>query len=271
MIVASGTDKVLFGMSLPKNTTLNGINAQIRAGVQEDVIQGAATQFGIEGWIIPVVDPDAGASFQLLFDQFVPKDTDAQTMDLDTVAADATPFYEPGEVDLTMFLDVGLKPEKVFGRYDMVTVADPGAWKYADTETPFSKEWRPSILVNVRVKKKYRIRQPSVLLFGFASPDTEDTTSTIENALLENEWGRVQYMGETLRRAHLGLLGVVETGAETPWEDAVTLLQKHLEPDVFEENAGTWKEVDWIVWSRAKIDHSVPGFLRPGIISTGRG
>ena len=67
------------------------------------------------------------------------------------------------------------------------------------------------------------------------------------------------------------LKGVVtEAGAETPWEEATRLLQKHLEPDPFEETAGEWSGTNWDYTARCIMDHSVVGRLEGVQVTSGR-
>ena len=45
----------------------------------------------VEGWILPVLDPDAGSSFDTLLDTLVPKDTDVEVIDLKLVPSKLPP------------------------------------------------------------------------------------------------------------------------------------------------------------------------------------
>lgn len=256
-------------MTLPSDSVLHDIKGEIHILEDQDLNVNAATFYGLEGYILPLLDPDAGISFETLWDNLVPKDTDVQAIDLDTGAADTTPFFEPGESDWAQVLDIGMRPEKIYGRYKMLTGLNAHI-KVKDTETPFSLEARHGDLVRLRVKKRYRVRQPSVVVFGIASPALDDTTANVETALGENELGRVKYARQMLEMAMMDLLGLTETGAETPWEEATDLLQRHLEPDVFEETATRWTSPQFSVFSDVKFDHSVVGSLSVKQLSTGR-
>ena len=107
----------------------------------------------------------------------MPKDTDSQTLDLDTVAADTTPFFEPGEADWSQVMDVGVRPEKLYGRYKMVSFMN-ASFKGRDNETPFALEFRFGDIVNMRVRRRLRVRQPTVLVCAMASPAMDDTNSS---------------------------------------------------------------------------------------------
>lgn len=248
---------------------MNRITAKVSVngtGAQVDIDR--ALGYAVEGYILPVFDPDTFLTYDSLWNRLVPKDTDVQAMDLDTTAGDATPFWEPGEADWSKVLRIGLQPEKIYGRKRLLTYATSPA-KVIDTATPFLPGFIPADSFKIDIKKNFFVEQPSVIVFAFASPTFDDTTTTAEGTLLEDEWGRVKYMGEVLKKAHMDLLGITESTAETPWEEATDLMQKHLQPDVFEETAAAFGNATFNVFTEAIIDHSVVGELGKVAISLG--
>jgi len=265
---AVGSDQVVVGLALPSESTINDISIDLR--VQTGVVDvRVISLMAVEGWIIPVLDPDAGASYQTLWDILVPKDTDVEVIDLDVGAVDATPFYEPGEPDFTEIIDAGLRPQRIYHRNEMLTLHNALlAWH--DTITPFGEDMVAGVRLNIRIRQKYRIAQPSILMFAVANPSMDDTTTTQPLQPSEDEWGQTKYIGHVLERAMLHLFGVTEAGAETPWEEATALLKKHLEPDVFEETAGRFGGSALEVVAKAMVDHSVVGRLDTQTITTGR-
>ncbi len=266
-----GTDEVMFGLSLPSDTVIHDIRAKISiTNTLEHSIQQAC-RYAVEGWILPVHDPDAASTFDTLWDTLVPKDTDVQTLDLDTGAADSTPFFEPGEADWSDLFDVGLRPERIYHRQKILTLPNGGSiFTHQDVETPFTVIWIPGDSIRIHIRRRLRVRQPSVVLFAIAAPQTDDTTTVQESALAEAEWGQVKYMEHVLERAMLHVLGVVETGAETPWEEATAIIQKHLDPDVREDSAGRFTASSYEFVFEAMVDHSVVGTLEKHAVSTGR-
>lgn len=269
-IVSGGSDQVLFGISLPSDTVIHDIRARVSLVSDAFMAMGKIVPYAIEGWILPVLDPDSGITYDTLWDTLVPKDTDVQTMDLDTGAADATPFYEPGEADWTSLFDVGLRPERLYHRHRFITATSRGVIIMKDSETPFLPLFVPGDDFVIHIGRRLRVRQPSALVFAAAMPSTDDTTSTLQGILGETEWPQVKYMSHVLERALLHVLGVVEAGAETPWEEATALLQKHLDPDVFEELAAKFTAANIDFFVEAMIDHSVVGALGKAALTTGR-
>ncbi len=263
--VAPGEDQVLFGISLPSGSRINNVSANVHVVSNAIMPRTQVGMFAIEGYILPVIDPDAGADLETIWDTLVPKDDDVDTIDLDTGAADTQPFFEPGESSMAEVLDVGFQPEKVYSTRRMMSFANAGMRQ----EDASILEFAPAAVINIRVRKNYAIRNPSVLVFSLASPDLLDTTTVLEKAAEQNEWPRLKYMEVVLEQALMKFMGLVEAGAETPWEEAATLLRKHLEPDVYEENAGSWFGQSWYCFTDAVIDHSVEGTMGKLQLGTG--
>lgn len=267
--VQAGSDEVLFGISLPGESRLNSVRAKIN--INSNLITGLITghMYAVEGWILPVLDPDLADTYEDIFDALVPKDTDVDTLDLDTTALDITPFYEPGEADLNSLFRAGLQPERIYHRHALVTLTSPHASIFLGVTSADVEQWIPADNFYINVEKNYYIENPSVLVFALASPSLDDTTTTLPTALAENEWPRLKYIGDTLHQAMMDVFGLTEAGAESPWEEATALLRKHLEPDLLEESAGQFAASTWQVFTQAVINMSVVGELATGAITTG--
>ena len=266
--IGSG-DQVLFGISLPSDTVVNNVRVRVKLGTEGTLREFQACMYGVQGYILPVLDPDAAATYEDIWDALVPKETDVQTMDLDTSALDVTPFFEPGEADWSRIMDVGLRPQRIYNRVRMLHLSDSAMFSYQDNQTPFEVRWLAGDSFQMEVNRRIRVKQPSCLVFAIASPSMDDTTAVVSKALSENQWARVKYVGDTLHQALMDLFGITEAGAETPWEEATDLLQAHLEPDLYEEVAASYLAVTYRVYTDAVIDHSVKGELGLGAISLG--
>lgn len=272
-LLASSTDEVLFGISLPSDTVIHDIRFNIAIlpdAPGPEIPADQVLPYAAEMWILPIDDPDATADFDDIWDTLVPKDSDVQVLDLDAETADATVFYEPGEADFSAIFDVGLRPERLYHKHGVLSINNTMGMRWPDSQTPFAPKWQPGKEWSHHDGKRYRIRQPSVLLVGVGIPANDDHTSTVEAPLAENEWGRVKYMGDTLKFALMDVLGITEAGAETPWEEATDLIQKHLDPDMMEETDGFWSTTALNFYGELTVDHSVTGELGVGFITTGR-
>lgn len=230
---------------------------------------GTIASYAVEAWILPLIDPDSAPVYSTIMDQLVPKDTDVQSMDLDTVAADATPFWEPGEADWSKLIPIGFQPERIYHRHRHISFGTRNTG-FSIKPTGEINQWWPTDSFDIRIRKNYFIENPSVMILGFSNPSNDDTDAVeAATALTESEIPQIRYVGDLLRRALLALLGVTETGAETPWEEASLLLQKHLEPQTLEDTGGFFAATTWHIVTDMVIDHSVEGEMGRIAVTTG--
>ena len=261
VVSASGGDTVLFGVSLPSQTVLNGVRAKIQIiGQTQQLAQNTCVVYAIEGWVCPVLDPDTALTLENLWDQQVPKDSDVQTLDLDTSATDTAEFFNPGEMDWQQLFEVGQRSRRIYHRHRMLTFQS-AMYRFQDQETPFANVWNAGDNVFINIRRRMRVSRPSVVMFAMAGTEVDDTTSTKESVLLESEWARVKYMRESIRMGLMSAIGLTEAGAETPWQNSLTIIQKHADPDVFEENAARFQSEAYEVFGEAIVDHSVVGSI----------
>lgn len=271
--MAAGQDKVLLGISLPSDSVIHDIRFKgqvVNNQAADELDPTVAVTYALEAWILPIDDPDATADFDDVWDTLVPKDSDVQTLDLDAQTADTSVFYEPGETDWQALFDVGLRPQRLWHFHRDLTINNTMGIVFVDANTPFEPKWQVGDMFRFHDPKRYRIRNPSVLLIGAGIPANDDTTQTVEAPLAENEWPRVKYLGDTIKMAMMDVLGLTESTAETPWEEATDLMQKHLDPDVMEQDGGFWSSISMRFMGEMTVDHSVVGDLGIGTVTTGR-
>lgn len=262
-----GADEAIFGCALPSDSVLHRVSGRISVQAAAARSIDSAAAYAVAGYILPILDPDAAISIDTLWDTLVPKDTDTQAIDLDTAGADDTPFYEPGESDWSDLLDVGLRPTKIFQREVLMTVASHALAINRDPATPFLYEWYPGDHFKLDVTKGYRISQPSMVVFAFASPSLDDHSATVPVGPLEGEWPRIKYAGQMLEQALMDLFGLSEAAGDEPWQGATDLLEKHLMPDIYEQSADFFLGGSLKCVGKAVIDHSVAGHIGVDSIS----
>jgi len=276
--VDDGTDEVMFGLSLPSGSIVDDVRVKldyvcgtVGSGANQFPITTAGA-IAVEGYVLPVFDPDSGASFESLWDTLVPKDTDTDVIDLDTVAADLTSFWEPGEMAMANLFEIGVRPKRVFHHHKILTAVRDSVHTHQAIAVPADVgRYTPGGSLQIHLNRPMRVVQPSALVFSFGVPFMDDTSATGPTILGEAQWAQVKYMKHTLERAILHQLGVFEAGAETPWEEASALLRAHLNPDVFENVANQFHTSgEYAVFGEASIRHRVTGELEIGTISTGR-
>ncbi len=268
--IGAGADDVIAGIWLPAKTRVNGIRGFASCHVVSPQPIGTASMAAIEGWVLPVIDPDATASMEVHWDTHVPKDTAAQVLDLDTGTQDSNAFYEPGETFWEAIFDIGVQPRRLMHRHWMSTFANNSIAQNRDPESPFLYEYTPAKVLGIGTGP-FRVLGPSLFCFGGASP-TMGSTSPSEQlaALAEEDWGQLQFIDHVLERAQLSLLGLTEATAETPWEEAAVLLRNYLDPSILEETGGVFLPLTWKMLGEVEIDLTVEGTMPKRMIEGGR-
>lgn len=265
--ITPGTDRVIVAISLPSDCRLLDVWMNWHfVGPQTDIED--AVMYAITGYVLPVTDPDAGGTFDTIWDQQVPKDLDrgaGSGLDLDGASIDTTNEFEPGEFDAQELLNLGRQPEQIFRRRKMVSFAtSPHAFRDGTPDT-----YRPLDDFKTHLRKNYRVANPSIVAFGVSSPMLTDTLATPLLPLAETEWPQIKYAQVMLHNALMDLMGLIEVGAETPFEDAAILLDNFIEPDVEEDDVGRWAQADWGVFCDAVFHISVPGDMGEITLSSG--
>ncbi len=262
-LTGTGNDTVITGFELPAESVLRSLHVNVdMIGVQTALERERCVMYACAAYLIQLDDPDEAVTHQTIWDTFVPKYTDTDTIDLSTGEANATPFWEPGMADFDDLFEMGDRPLKLFMRRKKLNFANPGSGgiRFQPAETPFEPQWMPADSFRIHINRPIRIRSPSALLVAISNPLTTDTTTT-RPILTESEWGQIQYIESTLERSLMDQLGVTEAGAETPWTESTDLLRKHLAPDVQEETAGAFATESFNVFQTTQFSHTVPGTM----------
>lgn len=231
-----------------------------------------ATEYGLEAWVIPVQDPDTALDLDTLWDQFVPKDIDvgAGLFELNPTST-AGSFIDAGEVNVDRLMDMGnLRSEaQWYSRRKMLSWANSRVALTAGTPDVFPVQ--DEVLMRVKRNMDAEVMSWSLLAFG-ATQHTDNDTTRLTYAS-EALWMQTKYIDVILEQAWMELVGLTETGAETPWTDAALAVQDLVEPEPVFVTAGSlaeWSGKDWNVWCDSTFQLQVPGRREVGIISGAR-
>lgn len=262
-----GEDRVVAAISLPSDCMLRNVWMNFHyVGAQTEFNQ--AVMYALTGYILPVTDPDAANQFNTIWDQQVPKDLERSAgagLDLDGAGIDSTNEFEPGEMNAQNLFDLGRRPEQIFRRRKMLSFAvSPHGFRDG---TP--KTYIPIDNFTTQLKKTYRTSVPSIVAFALSSPMLTDTISAPNIPLLESGWAMIKYAELLLENAMMDMLGLIETGAETPFEDAAAVLAGYVEPDVEEDDGGSWAQSDGFTFVDTTFEIWVPGQLGKVVVSSG--
>lgn len=257
--VGIGTDDVIGGANLPSEGVLNNIWGEVHAIVSTPLPLTNAVMYGCRGLMLQIDDVDTASTFSAIWDTQVPKDQAATQGGFDlSGVTDATPEFEPGEPDISKILDYQLFDDDAewFRRHKLISFATSKGGFLDATPDVYS----PTDFFKVRSRKSMPVEIASIAALGFSAPALDATTTTLQGTpSSEAALISIKYMEVILEQAWMHLVGLVESGAETPYEEATTRLVDFLEPLVFEETAASFNPIVWVVYSAMTFDITVPG------------
>lgn len=259
MLVPSGSDQVLSGIQLPSESSLNNVWGEVHIVAPTPIEFDKAVMYGVDGHVFLHQTPDDGATFNTLWDSNVPKDTDVASGAIDLNASATTiNFFEPGEPNVHALADMAIYNDdnNWFKRRKLLSFASsPTGWLPG---TP--NLYVPSDVFAVRSRRRIGVDYWSLAALGMSSPAFDDVTTTVYTTFGdEAPLMQMKYIEVTLEQAWMQLVGLTETGAETPWEDAATMIGDFLEPTVLEVTAGDFATMGFNVYTKCTWEITVPG------------
>lgn len=272
--VLSGADMVIADCPIPQGCSQLNVWGEVHcASIEAEALDwDEATSWGLEGWVIPVQDPDTALDLNTLFDQFVPKDTEMTPGSFElnptTVAAS---FMDYGEVNIDQIMDMGnLDPQARWYSYSkMLSWANNRVNLVAGSPDTFSVQ----DVHKIRSRKNMSADVMSWSVLAAGVPTGGDVDASRSTYASEALWAQTKYVDVVLEQAWMELLGLTETGAETPWTEAALAVQDLVEPEpVFVTGALTanWNPCDLHVWCQATFELRVPGRKEIGILAGSR-
>lgn len=258
--VEAGTDSVLFGYPIPAGGKLNNVHLEVHVIGPEGVTYQGAVAYGLTGFVVPVPDPDEGATFDVLWDRLIPKDVPeaAAVFDLDSGAQDITAEWEIAEPDWSgVFNMTANAPLEIFRRRKFLTLATSSIG-YEKVDAAADK-YTPTDFFKTKVGKRVRVKSPSVVLFGASSPNLASGSTGQESAPSEIQWTLLQYLETTLTQAFMNLIGLTEAGSETPWEESSQFIASLIEKSHMEAGPSAFIDSTFRFYSNVTFDISVPG------------
>ena len=165
-------------------------------------------------------------------------------------------------------LDLGYQPQRIYHREFLMAYPNNSV-TLGESPSVDTFEFLGALSHRFRITRRYRVSQPSVVVFAVGNAALDDTTSVEPKALAEDEWFRVKHIETMIEQALITLFGLTEAGATVTWDTAAALLREYLEPNVFEETAGSWTSTTLNSFTMATFDVSVPGTLEKITLGTG--
>lgn len=264
-----GDDNVVGAIAIPPRSIVNNIQVDLDITVNAKIDIDKAVFWGVSGYVVPVLDPDTPITPDAIWDNQIPKDKAVGTgniLDLDTASADTDAEIEPGIPNPSAFAGIGTNPRRLFRTKGRLTYARSPTGFVDDGTPPPQGTYVPRTSKNLRAKGGVKVMQPSIMLIGFSSPLTTKTVTTFYVPASTAEWLELTYAGDTLVDAQKYLTGRFETGAETPYLEALTNQARYLE-QFHEPSTGKWVAVDYDVFVTVRASVWVPGRRQPKSLS----
>lgn len=261
-----GTDRIIGALSVPPGGVFGRVSVDLRIHAAEQ-LAATALIYGISAYAIPITDPDAAVTYDVLWDTQVPKmDNNALVLDLDAAVSDTTPDIEPGEVDWNEVYDFTSAPSRLYRSTHIMSIADGSPGPMA---TGGATHWFPRRRHRFTLRGGGKAKVPMAIMIALSIPNLDRTTTVIAVSPTEQEWMQLQLLRDTAVDALKHLIGLIEAGAETPYVEAATYLAKLLAPDIYEETAGQLGAVSLEVLCKTVWDMAVPGTLQVGKLDAG--
>lgn len=261
--LTSNKSEVLGHAPLPGECVQNNVWGEVHMVNNDGFFLDGALVYGADGFVVPHPDPDTPDSVDDLWDRMVAVDVGVSAgggdLNLDTTGAATGAQFEAGELNLNNVID-------------MHTYDDDNHWfkrrkilSFATSPTGFHwvtggvSTYSPVDFFKVRSRRNVSVEFMCMSLFGITMPALSGTTATQVGTPTTQQWMMQKYLEVVLEQAWMHLVGLVEAGAETPWEDAALFLEDLLEPPPHEADAASWFTDSFRVWSNFTFDISVPG------------
>lgn len=259
--MSQDSDRVFAAIAIPPGGVFHAADITLKIhGAETPIAQ--TKLLGIDGYIVPVHDIDAGDLYDTVWDLQVPKSAEGvDTLDLDVETTDSDPDFEMGEIDWNAVFGFEHGNQRIHKSRYTFTAADYPAG--LGTTGSFT-HYLPTKKIRIKVRSGGRAEVPSLVMFALSSPVLDRTTATNLTMPTDQEWLQLQLLRDTATDALKQLIGLIETGAETPYVEAAAFLSKTLAPDPFEETAAEFASTTWQVLAQARFVMSVPGELSVG-------
>lgn len=228
--VAGGSDTAIVGWPVPRGTTINYLSGEVHTMRTSPIDVGDVVIYGLEVWLMPVGDNNTDLDdIDTMWDTLVPKDDDLVDIDAG-FAVDTDPFKEIGEISVSqLFGQERVQPlQRVFQHEGFLTFARTTSGFVPGT--PPANTFIPSEVVNLGLKAPSFMPEDGALIVGFASPTLDFTAdnNVIATGRLDQMY-ILRFLDDFIDNAQINLAGLQETGAETPYEDIMSLILNVLE------------------------------------------
>lgn len=256
----AGSDALCVCLRIPGESTIHNVYIGQKVIGERMSVQQACL-YGVDMYVVPMLDPDAVPVPEDMWDQQIPKDdaVGSDVLDMDTGDVDTSPVFEPGLPSIAALTGMTTTPTRMLKRRRLLTFGDRAAGFVAGTPDEFipAETWR------TQVKRDVYVPVPSMLMMAISSPDTLATESTWDvggGEKGEGGWAMLKYLGDTLRMAMYELVGLTEVAA-LPFDEAAVCIANWMER-LFEQQAAGFEPMMFIAFTECSVDMSVVGEVK---------
>lgn len=268
--VIHGTDAVIGHVALPAMSKLLNVWGMISIWADTGVPIEDVLAYACRGAVLDVGDTDNALTLDGLWDAVMPKDVDIsatagqEQLDFERTTADTREFSEIGEVNPLDIWSIKGPTETIFDRKRIMN--------FGSSPTGFNVTgpvYHPRDHFSARVAKKYSVDSMSYVLFAVGSPDVASETATIPQVVNDFEWFLLGYLEYVLEQAWMQVVGLTEAGAETPFADLSTFLERMVEPPAVLDTVMNFDNSTYMTLGELTFEIQVPGKPQFGVVSGG--
>lgn len=260
--VAAGADSAMFSFPIPDESSLVQQQGEFKILTVTPIDIADAVIYGIQGWILRSDTPSTDfLDHDTLWDSMVPKETDTVVI-IAAPGSTASAAQEPGQIAVAQVFNQEIFGEKrIFSREELITLPDNPIGFVPGTPSLFHPSDKFSLIDN----NEYRVHDDSGLVYGISSPDLaglttdDDVIDVVGSGSASSSMYMMKYINEFMDKALVDLLGLHETGAESPYEDIMDWLVTMLERGGEITGAGAFTAVSWNGLGKMTAGIRVPG------------
>jgi len=270
--LTSGTDRVIALMPIAPGGTFHRCTGEVHV-ILEDFSKIKAIIVPSRLYAVQMVEiDDLSSNWDTLWDRFIPKDDDVSEVaatfqvDLDRDTPETRPFEEYGEPNINELFGITEPTTLLFRRDALITIASsPVGYEGAAVDTYVATE-----RYSVNVRRDISFPNGGFVAMGVASPDFDDVTQSVPVGMAGATLTLMyQNLDDFLHVARLAMLGLTETGSETPFVNMLTLIEDLTEPTILEDAAGAFVNVGSRIFARFIFDVSTPTSQETKVLQSG--
>ncbi len=268
ILATPGTDTVIAVFAVPEGGIFKGIKFNFTAISQTktDALDNMSG-YALSAYMFPILDPDTDWVPDTVWDQQLPKDDQfaANDLDIDTTATDTTPDLDWGDANPSLLAGQMGFPTPYYKSSRMLSFANSKGGFEIDGVSAGNDGFIPTDVWSRSIGRSKSAPVHSALMFAISSYNFPSHVSAFHEPDSDGDWDILQYADDYQNDARKSLVGLTETGAETPYADALAQLNSYLERNM-ETTAGAFHPATWNCFFEAAATIDVPGqFRTPGL------